>query len=209
MIKRNLTTEIEELKRFIKFFEDTGRKDEIARLEKVYSRTNDCIHPVWDFIATASSDHIEKTEHLKKLNKSYKTHREHALSCRVCQVSLDSIFTFTGYESSPIFPGIDTQKVLEAEMKSVSKNDLHLCKIMPPGFTRPAQLTYITHLSLEKAYEQFEATIQKPLGLVDAFEIYYVKKASDSGKGIPYFQMNLNPLDRRHKTNFAIRSRVK
>jgi len=54
-----------------------------------------------------------------------------------------------------------------------------------------------------------EETIQKPLGLVDGFALHYTKKVSNSGKGIPYFQLNLTPIDKRHKTNFAIRSRTK
>jgi len=209
MIKGKLTIEIDETRRFLDFLERTGRRKEIESLEEHTPRTGGCIHTLWDFMATATPDHVIKTGHLNYLNRKYKAHREHALNCRPCQVSLDSIFTFTGYENRAIFPGIDTQKVLEAEWSSVSKNDLHLCKILPPGFVRLTQLAYITHLSLEKVYRQFEETIQKPLGLVNAFELIYVRKVSNGGRGIPYFQLNLTPIDRRYKTNFAIRSRVK
>ncbi len=209
MIKGKLTFEIEETRRFLDFLERTGRKNEIEHIEKYNQRTNECIHTLWDFIATATLDHNKKIDHLKDLNKEYKIYREHALNCKSCQISLDSIFTFTGYENKSIFSGIDTQKVLDAEWNSLSKNDLHLCKILPPGYTRLTQLTYITPLSLDKAYKQFEETIQKPLGLVNAFEMYYVRKVSNNGNGLSYFQLNLIPADKRHKTNFAIRSRLK
>ena len=207
MIKPKLTKEFEEMKDFMNFVERTGRLEQINYIDRYHAKkTPDCIHILEDFSATATQKHPKIEKHLKRLDNDYTPYREHALDCERCQASLDSFFTFKGYQHRILFPQIP-QKILEQEWELTSDRNVYLCKLPAPGFNY-SELTYVTGLSLTQALERFRDKIQKPLKL-PGFRVTYKTKTSSNGLGIPYFQAYLYPEDQRHKTKICIRSRVK
>jgi len=208
MAKPKLTREFEEMRKFMDFVERTGRLEQINYIDKYLAKkTPDCIHILEDFLTIATQKYPKIEKHLKRLDKDYKLYREHALKCRRCQVSLDSIFTFKGYENKSLFPQT-IQKILEKEWELNSNRSVYLCKLPAPGFNY-SELTYITSLPLSKAIEDFRIKIKEPLKLPSFSESTVRKKTSNRGGGITYFQAYLYPEDSRHKTKVCIRSRVK
>ncbi len=208
MIIKKLTTEFEEMKRFINFVERTNRLQKIEEIDRYhFKKTPECIHILENFSSTATENHEKKANHLKRLDNSYKSFREHALKCERCQHSLDAIFTFTGYENKILFPEI-IKKILEKEWKHNSDKNLYLCKLPAPGFNY-SELTYISPLSLTNAVEEFRDKIRTPLALPKFSKTKYRKKKSNKGLGLNYFQAYLYPLDNRYKTKISIRSREK
>jgi len=206
-MKPKLTIEFEEMRKFMDFVERTGRLEQIEHIDRHSAqKTPGCIHVLGDFSATATRQHPDIVKHLKRLDKDYKAYRAHALSCERCQVSLDSIFTFKGYEHRALFPQT-IQTILEREWELTSDRNVYLCKLPAPGFDH-SELTYVTSLSLTKAIQGFAKKIQKPLNLPD-FKGRIREKTSNRGQGTPYFQVNLYTKDHRYKTKIGIRSLVK
>ena len=203
-----LITEINEMKEFINFLERTKRIEKLEYIDKYTSqRTKDCIHVLEDFSATATKNHEKKADHLKRIDKNYKSFREHALDCNRCQHSLDAIFSFTGYENKILFPET-IQKILEKEWSYDTDKSVFLAKLPAPGF-HYSELTYITSMPLTKAVDEFREKIRIPLDLPEFNGVTYRKKKAGNGTGTIYTQAYLSPKDHRHKTKISIRSRIK
>ena len=194
--------EIEEFGKFIEFIETSGRLGELKNLDNLKERTNFCIHLTRDFAVTSAKEHPKIKNHLDYLNIQFQSYREHALKCNRCQIYLDSIYTFTGYENKKVFNSLDTQRLLEGEVKHISKNDLYLCKLTPK--IDSDSITYITSVSLEKAIKQFVDTIQKPAELKLSKECFMRKKISPINK-TNYFQVYLST---KYGTRIGIRSLI-
>jgi len=74
MIKTPIITEFKEEGRFRDFLVRTRRLQKIAELEKQgHTRKENCIHILENFSSTATTDHIKKTTHLKRIDKAYKS----------------------------------------------------------------------------------------------------------------------------------------
>ncbi len=201
-----LKNEISEIKRFIEFLEKTERVKKIDR----YERTSKCIHVIEDFSSIAPENHRETIEHLSKVNKNYKNFREHALNCRRCQLSLESIFLFKGYENLSLFPE-KVKKILDYEWRYNSEKGIYIGKLPAPssGTFGPtnSRLVYITSLPIKKGIEEFIKRIQTPLALKHLSE-FKIRRKKSAG-GFNYFQADTyhkNPL---YHTYISIRSRTK
>src|SRR3989338_1940804 len=189
---QKLTREIQETKKFIEFLERTRRSETIDK----YEETPKCVHVLEDFSAIATENHRGTLEHLDEINKEYKLFREHALECERCQLSLEALFLFKGYENLRLFPE-KIQKILNQEWTcdNVSyghKKGIYICKLPAPssGTFGPtnSRLVYITGLPIQKAIEEFAERIEKPLELKGLSGFHTRAKRSNSGKGIQYFQ---------------------
>ena len=201
-----LRKEIAETKRFIEFLEETKRVEHIDQ----YKRTKNCIHVLEDFSAIATKDNPESIEHLHKVNREYKDFREHALDCNRCQLSLDSLFLFKGYENQKLFPE-KIKKILREEWKYDSDKEIYIGKLPAPGAptefgSSRARLVYFTNSPMKKGIEDFQERIVEPLGLkLSDFAIRLKKSSKNRG----YFQADAHHENNQDYTNISIRSRKK
>lgn len=210
---QKLTREIEETKNFIEFLERTRRSEAIDK----YEETPNCVHVLEDFSAIATENHHETLEHLNEISKEYKRFREHALGCERCQLSLEALFLFKGYENLRLFPE-KIQKILNREWiyndaDYDKKKGIYICKLPAPssGTFGPtnSRLVYITRWPIQKAIEEFAERIEKPLELKGLSGFHIRAKKSNLGKGTPYFQSDTNHKNPHYHTYISIRSKTK
>lgn len=210
---RKFKNEVEETKNFIEFIEKTKRLEKIDK----YEGTSKCIHVLEDFSAIATADHKETLEHLHKVNNDYKNFREHALNCKRCQISLETLFLFKGYNNKHLFPQ-KIQKILGWEWiyddADYDKNkEIYIGKLPAPssGTFGPtnSRLVYITSHSIKKGIEEFTERIQKPLEIKMLSDFTIRNKKSLKGKGLPYFQADAHHKNPFYHTYISIRSRKK
>lgn len=210
---QKLTKEIQETKKFIEFLEKTGRSKAIDKYEK----TSKCVHVLEDFSAIATENHHETLKHLSKISKEYKPFREHALDCKRCQLSLESLFLFKGYENLHLFPE-KIQRILGWEWvyndaDYDGKKVIYICKLPAPssGTFGPtnSRLVYTTKLPVREAIKEFAERIEKPLELKGFSRFHIRAKKSNLGKGISYFQADTHHKNPLYHTYISIRGRTK
>jgi len=192
-----VVVEFNEGGRFRKFLVDTRRIHQLAELEaRNHLRTPDCVHMLENFYATATKNHPDKAKHLKRLEDSYKPFRAHALRCKRCQHTLDSIFAFTGQENQDLFQKEETKRILRREAKFVydgTEKQNFIIGLPQPGFSKE-ELIYASRLPLDKAIEVFEQTMRIPLRLKPFREVKTRNKTTYDGKGTPYIQAYLSTV---------------
>lgn len=200
----------EETIRFLQFLEETGRRREMEK----HKETSKCIVLPEDYsaIATEEGDHGETREHFYQINRSYEDFREHALSCRGCQLSLDSILLFKGFNSRRLFPK-KIQKILCREWNYGSKRGIYIGKLPAPHsgtFSNKARLVYLTSLPIKQGVKEFVERIQKPLGLKSlVWNKGIVLKRTRDGKGESYLQANAHDKHDNWHTYISVRSRYR
>ncbi len=204
--------ETEELKKFINFIEKTGRLKEIDECE----RSQKCIHVYENFTAIATENHKETFDHLNKINRDYKNFRKHALNCVGCQMSLEALFLFKGFENRHLFPG-KIQKILGWEWvyndaDNDKKKKIYIGKLPAPfsgNWLSKTRLVYLTSAPVYEGIEEFKKRIQEPLELTGLSDFCVHSKRASAGKGIPYFQADVHHKHNEWHTYLSIRSRVK
>ncbi len=204
--------ETEELEKFIKFLKTTGRTRAIDN----YERGPKCIHVYEDFTAIATENHKDTLNHLNRINRDYKGFREHALNCVGCQISLEALFLFKGFENLHLFPG-KIQKILGWEwMYNDADNDqkkkIYIGKLPSPfsgNWSSKARLVYLTSAPLYEGIEEFKRRIQEPLELAGFSDFCVHSKRASAGKGISYFQADIHHRHNNLHTYISIRSRIK
>ena len=219
--------EVEETKAFIAFLEKTKRDQAIDQ----HSKTKDCLHVLEDFSAIAPRDFKgtslpisqeaqeardyeqfrdlkETTQHLSKVNKDYENFRAHALDCERCQISLDAILLFKGYNNPKLFPE-KINKILKREWEYDKEKGVYITKLPAPysgNWSSRARLVYTTSFPVQQAVGEFIERIQKPLNLKSLiWDKKIIRKTSGLGKH--YFQANAHHKRDAWHTYLSIRSK--
>jgi len=207
MRDETLINEVKETKDFITFLEKTGRIDAIDQ----YKRTPECIHVLEDFFTIVTKNQAETTEHLNKVNREYEHYREHALKCERCQLSLDSILLFKGYNNQHLFPK-KIQKILGRAWEYDKEKRIYIGKLPAPHsgtFSNKARLVYITSLPIQQGVEEFIKRIQQPLDLNLVWDKQIANRRTKNDTGVPFLQANAHHRRNTWHTYLSIRSRYK
>ena len=197
-----LRREVDETGKFLDFLEQTGR---IQKIDK-YRKDPNCIHVLEDFEAIAPENNHETLSHLHKINKDYKEFRKHALICERCQLSLDALFLFKGYENAHLFPK-KIRKILEREWEYDKDKGIYVGKLPAPAqnFGSHSRLVYLTRLPIQAGIADFERRIRRPLNLQGLSEFHIRKKQTPSGRD--YWQADTHHRNETFQTYISIRSK--